>query len=114
MDTPSSSLFFARGPFGLIGDKEYAAFSKEFYEGYDRSDELLNYPERVAEDAYVGLSSAIWKYMQPRNNGPSMHSIMTGFFKPNGSDTQAGHVAGFGTTILANDPTECGGWVKSA
>lgn len=47
----------------LKGDKEYAEFSKAFYEGFDRSQELLDNPDRVASDGYVGLSSAMWKYM---------------------------------------------------
>jgi len=98
---------------GLKGAKEYAAFSKDFYEGYDRSEELLNYPERVSEDAYVALSSALWKFMEPMNNGPSSHSVMTGFYVPNASDNQAGHKDGFGTTTFAIAKELCSDWNKS-
>ena len=113
MTVPESSFFFARGPMGLKGAKEYAAFSKDFYEGYDRSEELLNYPERVSEDAYVALSSALWKFMEPMNNGPSSHSVMTGFYVPNASDNQAGHKDGFGTTTFAIAKELCSDWNKS-
>ena len=85
-DTADTSNFRARGPLGLKGEADYKAFSAVFYEGFDRSDELFNEPERVANDGYVGLAAAIWKYMTPSSPSPSMHSIMTGFYEPNAGD----------------------------
>jgi len=99
LSSPESSMFYARGPMGLKGDKEYAAFSKVFYEGFDRSAELLNNPNNVSDDGYVGFASALWKHMVPRKAEPSMHNVMSGFYVPNAADLQAGHSAGFGTTI---------------
>lgn len=63
--SPASSFFYGRGPAHLQGDAEYAAFSKSFFEGEGREQELLNDPNRVAMDAYTGLASAVWKYMTP-------------------------------------------------
>ena len=97
--SPATSFFYERGPLALKGDTEYAAFSKAFYEGYDRSEELLSYPNRVSEDGYFGFASALWKFMVPKKSEPSAHNVMTGFYVPNGADLQAGHTAGFGTTI---------------
>ena len=54
----------ARGPMALSGELDYKSFSADFFEGYDRSDELDSDTDRVANDAYIGFSSAIWKYMQ--------------------------------------------------
>lgn len=105
--------YSAKGPMGLMGEAEYESFSEDFYEGYDRGQDLLDHPERVSEDAYVGFSSAIWKYMRHALNGPSPHDIMTGFFVPNGSDIGAGHKAGFGTTTLAIDKSICAGTSES-
>lgn len=106
--SPESSYFYARGPMGLYGDTEYANFSKAFYEGFDRSDELLNAPDLVSDDGYFGFSSALWKWMVPKAGEPSAHSVMTGFYMPNSSDLQAGHTAGFGTTINIFDQPLCG------
>ena len=111
--SPESSLFYARGPLGLKGDTEYAAFSKAFYEGFDRSYELLNEPDRVSDDAYTGFASALWKHMVGREYGPSMHNVMTGFYQPNSSDLAAGHTAGFGTTMQIVDSSVCGTWSQS-
>ena len=40
-----------------------------------------------------------------------MHNIMSGFYVPSGSDLQAGHTAGFGSTILVASKSSCGGWI---
>lgn len=110
---PASSLFFARGPLGLKGEKDYADFSAAFYEGFARSDELLMYPERVACDGYFGFSAALWLWMTPRLPSASPHNVMSGFFVPNTSDLQAGHTDGFGTTINILSNADCGTWTSS-
>ena len=66
MASPASSLFFGRGPIALQGDQEYAAFSKVFYEGYNRSDELLNNPDYISDDGYFGFASALYRFMVPK------------------------------------------------
>lgn len=64
----------------MIMDQEYGEFSASFFEGFDRSDKLLDEPELVAKDGYHGFASAIWKYMRIAAPGPSAHSCMTGYF----------------------------------
>lgn len=107
--SPVDSYFYARGPLGLQQDTEYAEFSKAFYEGYDRSSELLEHPNRVSDDGYVGFTSALFKWMVPASKTePSAHNVMTGFFVPNASDLGAGHKDGFGTTMLILKNGICG------
>ena len=65
---PADSFFYSRGPFALKIDLEYAAFSRAFYEGYDRSSELLSNPNRVSDDGYVGFTSALYKWMVPEKS----------------------------------------------
>jgi len=60
---------------------------------------LLNDPERVATEGWIAFSSALWVYMTPRPKTPSMHSVITGFWKPNTQDSTAGFKSGFGATI---------------
>lgn len=108
-----SSFFYGRGPLALKGDVQYAAFSKAFFEGFDRSSDLLDDPNRVSDDGYTSFASALWKYMVPLPSQPSAHNVMSGFYVPNSSDLQAGHTAGFGTTIQIFDKTHCGTWHKS-
>ena len=89
-DPASAEVYKARGPLGLTGQSDYKQFSATFYEGYDRSDELVNEPERVSTDGYLGFAAAVWKYMTPQSPAPSMHNIMTGFYVPNSSNITAG------------------------
>ena len=112
--SPANSFFYARGPLGLKTDLEYADFSKAFYEGYDRSSELLDHPDRVSDDGYVGFTSALYKWMVPEKSSPSAHNVMTGFFVPNASDLGAGHKDGFGTTMLIIDGSICGSGTRVA
>ena len=67
----------------------------------------------MAEDGYVSLSAAMWKYMTTSLPSPSSHSIMTGFFEPNASDEQAKHYAGFGSTVVLLEPNDCNTWTNS-
>ena len=48
--------------------------------------------------------------MTPQNPKPSMHDIVTGHFRPNEEDKEAGIKGGFGSTInVINGGAECGG-----
>jgi hypothetical protein len=60
---------------------------------------LLNKPELIADEGWLGFASALWFYMTPLKPKPSMHDIITGFWVPNAADTSAGFKAGFGATI---------------
>ena len=55
------------------------------------------------------MTAGIWFYMTPQSPKPSMHDVMTGFFKPNDIDKKANIRADFGTTInIINGGQECG------
>lgn len=86
LTSPASSFFYGRGPLLLQGDVKYAAFSRAFFEGYDRSDMLLNDPDRVATDGYTSWASAIYQWMTKNGYGPSAHNVLTGFWVPNATD----------------------------
>ena len=102
-----------RGPM-MISMEDYGKFSASFFEGYDRSQKLLDNPGLVAQDGYFGFASAIWKYMNKEASAPSAHSCMTGNFVPNASDKGAGHDGGFGTAINVLSKDDCGGWSEKA
>merc|ERR1712110_1308239 len=92
----------------------YGAFSNVFVESkYDSKMHFLKHPELVASDGYTVFSSGLWFYMTPQNPKPSIHDVVTGLFKPNNADKQAGIKGGFGTTInIINGGMECGGGVS--
>lgn len=57
-----------------------------FY-GYDAKEHLLEDPNEVVTDPYIGWASALWYYMTPQgDNKPSMHDVMTDWFEPNDAD----------------------------
>lgn len=92
----------------LDGKDQYSDFSAAFY---DDSSVLEDEPTKMVEDGYVAFASGLWRYMTHQLPAPSMHNVMTGFYVPNNSDKQAGHNAGFSTTMLIADKSLCGGWV---
>lgn len=69
-----------RGPLGINGAVDYGLFSSVFYEGYDRSAELVDNPARVSEDGYVAFASAMYLWMTAKLPATSPHNSMTGFF----------------------------------
>ena len=55
------------------------------------------------------MASSIWFYMNGQDPKPSMHDVMTGFFRPTKSDIDGGYTATFGTTTnIINGGLECG------
>jgi hypothetical protein len=44
---------------------------------YNNEKILLDSPEIVSENGIIGLTSAIWYYMIPQNQKPSLHDIVT-------------------------------------
>lgn len=78
-------------------------------------DFLIN-PDKVGEDGYIAFASAIWFYMTPSEEKPSMHDVITRYWKPNSTDTNNNlHQGGFGATIaIINGDAECGGMYDSA
>lgn len=71
---------------------------------------FLEDPDEMVEDGYTAFASALWFYMTPQDAKPSMHDIMTGYWKPNKKvDGKANITASFAaTTVIANGEKECG------
>ena len=86
------------GPLQLSED-EFESFTSIFFDGAENLDE-----------GYVALSSAMWKYMTTMLPNPSAHSIMTNFYDPNSQDIGAAHYAGFGSTNVVINPSDCNTW----
>jgi len=101
--------YFGRGPLLLEGNEEYGAFGDAFgpikYDGFLR---FINAPDDVIADDYTAFSSAVWFYMTPNFNKPSMHDIVTGFWQPNTTDQNMKIFSGFGaTSAIINGEEEC-------
>ena len=70
---------------------------------------LLDDPNIVAGDGYTAMSGSLWFYMTPQSPKPSMHEVVTGFFKPNTADSDSNLTASFATTNnIINGALECG------
>jgi len=107
LNSPTSSLFYGRGPLALQGDLDYARFSSIFYEGFDRRADLINNPNRVADDGYHAFASAMYRYMVPKLPAPSPHNVIAGFYIANATDISAGLPSGFGATIQVLSKNDC-------
>lgn len=81
---------------------------------YDSNRTFMNNPELVVADGFAAFSAALWFYMSPQNPSPSMHEVMTDFYKPNAVDNQKGiHEVGFGLSVNILNSGECGGQQES-
>ena len=70
---------------------------------------LLDDPNLVSGDGFTAMSGSFWFYMTPQSPIPSMHEVMTGFFKPNSADSNRNLTASFATTNnIINGVQECG------
>ena len=78
----------------------YGKFSKAYYESiFYGQNELLDNPDRLENEKFLAMVSALWYYMTPQYPKPSAHEVITGLFEPNGID-QGNNVGNdFGTTI---------------
>lgn len=71
--------------------------------------DLLNNPDKVANDPTVSFKTALWFWMTPQSPKPSCHDVVVGKWKPSTSDKQAGRVPGYGVlTNIINGGIECG------
>jgi hypothetical protein len=104
----TKTQYFGRGALQLSWNYNYGYFSELIF---GDAKTLLNKPERVANEGWLAIASALWFYMTPQTPKPSMHDIITGFWVPNAADTSAGFKSGFGATInVINGVQECGFW----
>jgi hypothetical protein len=63
---------------------------------------------KVADEGWLAIASALWFYITPATPKPSMHDVVTGFWLPNDVDKQNGLDRGFGITInIINGDIEC-------
>lgn len=103
----NDKYYFGRGPFQLSWNYNYGAFSNMVTGNVST---YLDNPDMVATDGTVSMLSAFFFYMSPSNGYPSMHEVVTGFYKPNKVDIDNGNTLGFGTTInIINGGIECRG-----
>lgn len=70
---------------------------------------LLNDPDKVANDAVISFKTAIWFWMTPQSPKPSCHQVITNQWNPTAADTGAGRYPGYGVvTNIINGGLECG------
>lgn len=80
----------------MRGNVEYGRFGQ--YLMNDRTAFLDNPNAAVASNMWV---SALWKYMIPQGNKPSLHQIALNHFYPNEVDKDNGIYRGYGTLTAA-------------
>ena len=103
--------YWGRGAKRLVGNTNYGKFSEAFL-GDKKA--LLEHPNRVSEEGWLSFGTSIWFYMTPQSPKPSMHDVVTKFWKPNNEDLKQDIKEGFGTTIHIISPGECGYKTKEA
>ena len=107
----SGQNYYGRGAKQLSYNFNYGLFSRFVF---DDATVLLKQPDRVAQEGWLAISSAIWFYMMPQPPKPSIHDVVTGKWQPNSADLAANIQAGFGaTTNIINGAMECGSGSES-
>lgn len=95
--------YHPRGPMKMCWNYNYGQC------GVAIGENLLKYPERVAEDPVVAFKSALWFWCTEQWNKPSCHEVMLGLWEPTEDDIAAQRLPGFGlTTNIINGGQECG------
>ncbi len=103
----NSVSYHGRGAKQLSYNYNYGPFSRTVF-GSENMHVLLQAPQRVANEGWLALSSAIYFYMTPRAPKPSIHETVTGLWQPTSRDIAADRVPGFGVTIqIINGGLEC-------
>jgi len=100
----SAKEYYARGPGGLEGAKEYFWFSK-IAEG---SNNAVADPDKVFADGKTYWMSGLFKWMVPFGGRPSPHSIITGQWRPT-TPAESKIPPGFGAIVKLVAGDECGG-----
>ncbi|OWM68267.1 hypothetical protein CDL15_Pgr004749 [Punica granatum] len=95
--------YFGRGPIQLTYNYNYGQAGKAL------NVDLLKNPDAVATDPVLTFKTALWFWMTPQAAKPSSHQVITGQWKPTGSDSASGRVPGYGLiTNIINGKVECG------
>jgi len=107
----SGVTYHGRGAKQLSYSYNYGPFSRIIYGDFT----LLNAPERVANEGFLTLASAMYFYMTPRSPKPSIHQTVTGLWLPTSTDKNEGRNLGFGVqTLIINGGIECGDGTRSS
>lgn len=97
--------YYGRGPMQLSYNGNYGYASDCIFG--DKTVLLAN-PGLVETDPVIAFKTAIYFWMTPQTYKPSAHDVMTGKWKPNAADKNAGRTPGFGMTInIVNGEVEC-------
>lgn len=99
----TSPPYYGRGPIQLTGQSNYQQA------GVFIGEDLVNNPDRVAQDAVVSFKTAIWFWTTAQGNKPSCQNVALNRWTPTAADTAAGRVPGYGViTNIINGGIECG------
>jgi uncharacterized repeat protein (TIGR02543 family) len=85
----ATKSYHGRGPIQLSWNYNYGLFSSILY---GDKQVLLDDPNAVCRvgNGWLAFASAIWFWMTPQGLKPSCHDVMTGVYKPNAQDVEAG------------------------
>ena len=103
-DTASNQSFYPRGALMLTGNDQYGLFSRNIL---GSKHYLLTHADRVENESWEAIVSAMWLYMIPVSPKPSMHQIAIGSWTPNLKDKINNIESGFGASILVSKPELC-------
>mmetsp|Transcript_38674 Transcript_38674/g.28024 ORF Transcript_38674/g.28024 Transcript_38674/m.28024 type:complete len:360 (-) Transcript_38674:240-1319(-) len=98
--------YYGRGAVQMKYNYYYGPFSLAATGNATR---FLSDPDELQDDGFYAFLSALYFYMTPHNPAPSLHEIATGYWLPNDNDMANNITVGFGATINAISPEECGG-----
>ena len=87
-----------RGPIQLTWNYNYGFFSETVF---GDKNVLLNNPERVSEEGFLGIMGAIWFWMTPQPPKASCHDIMLNYYQHDSNDQYEKYYHNcFGLTII--------------
>ncbi|XP_022132793.1 endochitinase-like [Momordica charantia] len=95
--------YYGRGPIQLTYNYNYGPAGEAL------DVDLLSHPDLVAIDPIISFKTAIWFWMTPHGDKPSIHDVITDQWHPSDDDIDAGRVPGYGLiTNIINGDHECG------
>ncbi|XP_047096365.1 chitinase 8-like [Lolium rigidum] len=99
----TSPPYYGRGPIQLTGQSNYQQ-AGDFI-----GEDLVNNPDRVAQDAVISFKTAMWFWTTAQGNKPSCQDVALRRWTPTAADNAAGRVPGYGViTNIINGGRECG------
>ncbi|CAH8362527.1 unnamed protein product [Eruca vesicaria subsp. sativa] len=96
--------YYGRGPMMLTGNYNYGVY------GLALAMDLLNNPDRIANDPVAAFRVAILFWLKPSPPGkPRSQDVITGLWEPSNADILARRVPGYGViTNIIDGEKECG------